>query len=138
VITYSMSSGVVCTLYAEAKARNDSAKWKIWTYWKLDYLKHAVHVESVAKIRSKNSGFRIRQMLTESPEARKLKEEFSARWRSKDEQVKILIDDVLLAVRVNKSMLSVQEIHDYMAKYMSIPESWRRKNYAFEFRYFIL
>lgn len=30
-------------------------------------------------------------------------------------------------------MLSVQQIHDHMAKYVSIPESWRSKNYAFEF-----
>lgn len=32
-----------------------------------------------------------------------------------------------------RKMLSVQQIHDHMAKYVSIPESRRSKNYAFEF-----
>jgi hypothetical protein len=30
-------------------------------------------------------------------------------------------------------MLSVQDIHDHLAKYTTIPESWRSNNYAFEF-----
>src|SRR5688572_8253406 len=30
-------------------------------------------------------------------------------------------------------MLSVQEIRDHLAKCVTIPESWRSKNYAFEF-----
>jgi len=27
----------------------------------------------------------------------------------------------------------VKEIHDHLAKYLKIPESWRRKNYEFKF-----
>ena len=34
---------------------------------------------------------------------------------------------------MNISLLSVQDINDHMAKYVRIPESWRSKNYAFEF-----
>lgn len=34
---------------------------------------------------------------------------------------------------MNASMLLVQQIHNHMAKYVNIPESWRSKNYAFEF-----
>ena len=34
---------------------------------------------------------------------------------------------------MNASMLSAQQIHDHVAKYVTIPESWRSKNYAFEF-----
>ena len=34
---------------------------------------------------------------------------------------------------MNASMLAVQQIHDHMAKYVSIPEHWRSKNYSFEF-----
>lgn len=30
-------------------------------------------------------------------------------------------------------MLSVQEIHNHLAKYVSLPDSWRSKNCAFEF-----
>jgi hypothetical protein len=59
--------------------------------------------------------------------------EFNERHRSIGEQVKILIDNVILAISMNSSMLSVQEIHDHLAKYVKIPESWRSKNYAFEF-----
>ena len=34
---------------------------------------------------------------------------------------------------MNASMLSVTDIHDHMAKYLKLPDSWRSKNYAFEF-----
>ena len=33
---------------------------------------------------------------------------------------------------MNISLLSVQKINEHMAKYVSIPNSWRSKNYAFE------
>ena len=52
---------------------------------------------------------------------------------SKPEQVKILIENVTLAIKLNTSMLSVQEIHAHVAEYVQLPESWRSKNYAFEF-----
>ncbi len=38
---------------------------------------------------------------------------------------------VHLAIKINASMLSVQEIHYHLAKYVSLPDSWRSKNYAF-------
>jgi hypothetical protein len=47
--------------------------------------------------------------------------------------VKVLIDNVILAIKINASMLSIQDIHDRLAKYTTIPESWCTKNYAFEF-----
>jgi hypothetical protein len=47
--------------------------------------------------------------------------------------VKILIDNVILAIKVNTSMLSIQNIHDQLAKYTAIPKSWSSKNYAFVF-----
>ena len=34
---------------------------------------------------------------------------------------------------MNASMLSVQTIRDHIGKYVSLPDSWRSKNYAFEF-----
>lgn len=61
------------------------------------------------------------------------KNELSLKTKSDPEQVKVLIDNILLAIKMNASMLSVTQIHDHMAKYVSIPESWRSKNYAFEF-----
>ena len=43
------------------------------------------------------------------------------------------MDNVLLATKINKSMLSVQHIHDHKEKCVSIPQSWPNKNCAFEF-----
>ena len=40
---------------------------------------------------------------------------------------------MLLVVKINGSMLSVQHINDNMEKYVSIPQSWRCKNCAFEY-----
>jgi len=34
---------------------------------------------------------------------------------------------------MNVSISSVKDIHDHIGKYVSIPESWRSKNYGFEF-----
>jgi hypothetical protein len=43
---------------------------------------------------------------------------------------KVLVDNVILEIKVNASMLSVQDIPDHLAKYTTIPESWCSKNYA--------
>jgi hypothetical protein len=47
--------------------------------------------------------------------------------------VKAVTDNVILAIKINASILSVQDIHDHLAKYTTIPESWHSNNYAFEF-----
>jgi hypothetical protein len=47
--------------------------------------------------------------------------------------VKVLIDNVIIAMKMNASMLSIQDIHDNLAKNTTIPESWCSKNHAFEF-----
>lgn len=46
-----------------------------------------------------------------------------------------MIDNVLLAIFMNVSMLSVQHIHDHMLKYISVPETWRSKNYNSAFKF---
>jgi hypothetical protein len=51
--------------------------------------------------------------------------------RSNSDIVKVLIDNVTLSIKINASMLSIQDIHDHVAKY-TIPESWRNKNYIFD------
>ena len=72
-------------------------------------------------------------MLTESAVDRDTRREITLRKNANDEQVKILIDNVLLAINMNASVLAVQDIHDHMAKYTALPDNWRSKNYAFEF-----
>ena len=65
-------------------------------------------------------------MLSETPEERNRK-------CACKEKIVILIDNVLLALKMNNSLLSVQDTNNHMAKYVGIPENWRSKNYAFEF-----
>jgi hypothetical protein len=47
--------------------------------------------------------------------------------------VKVVIDNAILEMKIYASMLSAQDIHDYLAKYTTIPDGWRSKNYAFVF-----
>jgi hypothetical protein len=63
----------------------------------------------------------------------KSKLEFNERQRSQAEEVKLLMDNVLLAITVNSSILFVHNIYEHMTKYVILPDSWRTKNYAIEF-----
>lgn len=92
-----------------------------------------IHSDSIAKLRRIQAGAGISCLLTESEDYRQMRMEVNDRQRSTGEQVKILIDNVLLGLSMNASMLSVMDIHDHMAKYVKLPDSWRSKNYAFEF-----
>ena len=72
-------------------------------------------------------------MLLESS-TKKENRQISIEWkRSSPDEIKVLVDSVLLAIKINISMLSVQKINEHMAKYFSIPNSWKSKSYAFEF-----
>ena len=64
---------------------------------------------------------------------REVRLQHDKRLRTNEEQIRILIDNVLLAINMNVSMLSVQTKHDYIGKYILLPNSWQSKNYAFEF-----
>ena len=109
----------------------------MWTEWKLDYLKRHIQQKSNLNafgiVRRRKMGMGIGTLLQESTKDQEKRNELSHKKKSNPEQVKIVIDNILLAIKMNASMLSVQEIHDHMAKYASIPEGWRNKNYAFEF-----
>ena len=65
-------------------------------------------------------------MLSETPEERNRK-------RVCKEEIITLFNNVLLAVKINNSLLSVQDINNHMAKYVRISENWQSKNYASEF-----
>ncbi|KAK0044069.1 E3 SUMO-protein ligase [Biomphalaria pfeifferi] len=96
------------------------------------HLGQKAHVDSVTKLKNQRRGI-LKSMLTESKEEREMRKEIAQRQQATPDEVKILIDNVLLAIKINSSMLSVQDIHDHVGKYVKIPESWRSKNYAFEF-----
>ena len=127
---------VVCEICSKASAGGDFSKGKRWEAWKLDYLKRHIkqklHTEAVQKLRSLQTGGVLR-MLTESLPDREMRQEAAHRKSAKADQVKMLIDNVLLAINMNTSMNSIQDIHNHMAKYVSMPDSWRSKNYAFDF-----
>ncbi|XP_070611776.1 zinc finger protein 862-like [Erythrolamprus reginae] len=86
-------------------------------------------MDSVTKRRCQKSGV-LRTLLTESAESKK---EVSLRTNANADEVKVLIDNVLLALKIDASILSVKDIHDHIGKCVSIPESWRSKNDGFEF-----
>ena len=75
----------------------------------------------------------ILRMLQESAEDRSDRLEIKKRKRSFSDLVKGLIDNVILAIKMNVFMLFVKDIHEHVAKYFKIPENLRSKNYAFKF-----
>ena len=86
--------------------------------WKLDFLKRHLksktHLYDVQELRNKNPSLPalgILKMLSETPEERNRK-------RACKKEVVILIDNVLLAVKMNISLLSVQDINNHMSKYV--------------------
>jgi hypothetical protein len=92
-----------------------------------------VHLENVAILYNRSNGTGLKRQLVETITEREERIEQNERQRLNEDQVRILMDNVLLAIRMNASMLSVQLIHNHMGKYVSIPDIWRSKNYAFEF-----
>jgi hypothetical protein len=42
--------------------------------------------------------------------------------------IKVLTDNVILAITITASMFSVQDIHDYLANNTTIPEIWHSNN----------
>ena len=75
----------------------------------------------------------MKSLLTEKPVDRKARLDHAKRLQTDEKQICILMDNVLLAISMNALMHSVQTIHDHMGKYVLLPDSWRSKNYAFEF-----
>ncbi|XP_078522998.1 uncharacterized protein LOC144792009 [Lissotriton helveticus] len=139
---HSPDVGLICKACAEAKIVGDFSTGKKWSDgWKLDYMKRhllsKVHESAMVILRNRSAaarfGFGVRPMLTETATDKANRMEVVERQRSMPEEIKILINNVLLAVKMNTSMLSVQDIHDRLALYVKIPDSWRSKNYAFEF-----
>lgn len=137
IFSFSSEKGLLCKTCSEAKVANEFSEGKMWTEWKLDYLKRHIqqksHLKAVGIVRRLKMGQGIGTLLQENAKDREKRNELSHKTKSDPKQVKVVIDNILLAIKMNASILSVQQIHDHMAKYVSIPESWRSKNYAFEF-----
>ena len=135
IFTYN-AGAVVCAICSNASSQSEFSKGKKWREWKLDYLNwhlsQKVRNESGIKLQNMKSGGSLR-MLQESVENRSVSLEQKERKRSSSDLVKVLIDDVIFAIEMNASVLSVQDIHEHVAKYVEFPENWCSKIYAFEF-----
>lgn len=140
IFSFDEDDGVVCMLCRDAKALGDFSTGKHWeTTWKLDFLKRhlssKMHLSSIHTLRNKNPSIRgsLLHMMFESQAEKEKRQTVLERQRSNPAEIKVLIDSVILAVKMNYSLNSVQEINEHMSKYIALPESWRSKNYAFEF-----
>lgn len=130
------TGAIKCKICAESKVGGEFSVGKKWNDWKLDYLKrhisHKIHVEAVNILRARLSGG-VARLLTETQQVRDNRSEAILRTKTGGDKIKILIDNVILAIKMNASMNSIQEINNHLAKYVEIPENWRSKNYAYEF-----
>jgi len=142
IYEYSYENGLKCKICAagshfKTNTSNEYATGKRWEAWKLDYCKRhllsRIHAENIQILYNQKHGISVKSLLTEKPVDRKARLDHAKRLQTDEKQICILMDNVLLAINMNASMHSVQTIHDRMGKYVSLPDSWRSKNYAFEF-----
>ena len=74
----------------------------------------------------------MKLLLTEKLDDRKARLDHAKAVQTNDEQIRIPMDNVLLDIKMNALMMSVQTIHDHITKFVSLLDSWRNKNYTFE------
>ena len=141
IYEYSCENGLKCKICAacssfKTNSANEYATGKRWEAWKLDYCKRhllsRIHAENVQSLYNQKHGISVKSLLTEKLADRKARLDHAKRLQT-NEQIRFLMDDVLLAINMNASMLSVQTIHDHIGKFVSLPDSRRSKNYTFEF-----
>lgn len=87
----------------------------MWNEWKLDYLKRHIqqksHLNAVGIAQRLKMGKGIGTLLRGSTKDREQRNKLSHTQKKSDpEQVKVLIDSISLAIKMNASMLSVQQI----------------------------
>ena len=141
IYEYSFENGLKCKICVacssfETNTANEYATGKRCEAWKLDYCKRhllsRIYAKNVQILYNQKHGISVKSLLTEKLAYRKARLDHAKRLQT-NEEIRILIDNVLLAINMNASMLSVQTIHDHIEKYVSLPDSWRSKNYTFEF-----
>ncbi|XP_069794897.1 uncharacterized protein [Narcine bancroftii] len=132
IFLYDADTGVICLYCREGKVAGEFASGKKWgDIWKLDFLKRHLasksHLHGVQRLRQRNLSSPV------TGGSRMFGAEEQGRIQATPEEIKVLIDSVLLAVKMNNSLHSVQHINEHMEKYVQLPGSWRSKNYALEF-----
>ena len=130
---YDPSTGVVCIFCQNTKFPGDFLNDKKFdTTWKLEFLKchltGKMHVYAALKPRQPNHLLPptiVPAMLQQNSD--------KERKQAKPDQIKGLIDSILLVIKINYPLLSVQYINEFKKKHVKLPDSWGSKNYAFEF-----
>lgn len=84
---------------------------------------HKSHIDAVNKLRNLRSGG-ILKLLTKTSEKRQLKKQIQERTKSDYVLVKILIENVILARKINFSINSVVEIHNHMYAKIMLLNLW--------------
>ena len=136
IYEYSYENGLKCKICAACSSYKTNTANEYAT-WKLDYRKRhllsRIRAENVPSLCNQKHGISVKSLLTEKLAGRKARLDHAKRLQTSEEQIRILMDNVLLAINMNASMLSVQTIHDHIGKFVLLPDSWRSKNYTFEF-----
>ena len=142
IYEYSFENGLKCKICAacssfETNTANEYATGKRWEAWKLDYCKRhllsRIHAKNVQILYNQKHGISVKSLLTEKLADRTAHLDQAKCLQTNEEEIRILNGNVLLAIIMNASMLCVKTIHDHIGKYISLPDSWRSKNYRFEF-----
>lgn len=126
VFSYSSENGLLCNTCREAKVAGEYSEGKVWNEDRLSKAWHSTKRQLECGWNFKTAQAGNCNWLAPSGEHRRATQ---VEWRKKSDpqQVKILMDNILLAIKMNASVLSVQQIYGHIAKYVSIPEHWRSK-----------
>ena len=87
IFSFLSEKGLLCKTCCEAKVTGEFLEGKMWTEWKLDYLKRHIQQKSnlnaVGIVRRRNMGMGIGTLLQESTKDREKRNELSHKNKSK-------------------------------------------------------
>lgn len=101
--------GLLCKTCSAAKEASDFSEGKVWTEWKLDYFQHHIqqksHLNSAGIVQRCKIRKWISTLLQGSAKDGEKRNELSHKRKSNLEQFEVLIDNILLAIKMNASVL---------------------------------
>lgn len=95
IFSFSSEKGLLCKTCCEVKVASAFSEGKVWTEWKLVYLKRHIqqksHLNAVGIRRRRKMGMGIGTLLQESAKDQEKRNELSHKKKSDPEQVKVLM-----------------------------------------------
>lgn len=104
---------VVCTVCKQVGYKGNFGTNGNLTIWNA-----ICHTSAIHMLRNQCQGT-LKTLLTRTHIDRENKLEMSKRKGTNSDEIESLIDNVILPVKLNTSMLSLQEIYDHVSKYIS-------------------